>query len=400
MCAGDAFASPPSTVTVSAMIAMTALVAGLCVFCAIICAALQRHSALIWMGIALAIGVLESLALKDGDITRVDLWLMAATVPLSYLCVGESVRAAFGLAPSGLRFFTVCGAMVLLTLVLLQSPLPAVLQFLPSQLAGAAAMARTVVVVQKARRRGDLIDLGLLVTLGLVTTIYLARIPFFPVLVGMEPAFGSISRQNLQDILIVTFAVLVPAVVFLTVARAVANSLQLYRMKAEHDFLTNLPNRRAFEALANCETRGSGTLVVCDIDRFKRINDRFGHAAGDAVIQAVASLLDGEGFAARIGGEEFAIWLPRSNVEETRRHAERLRRELTTLRLVELADDYAITASFGIVACPSDMALAKALRAADDALYLAKNSGRNCVCIYGECAPQQARQSRRQRAAA
>ncbi len=386
--------------TVSAILAMTALVGGLCVFCAIICVALQRPAAIVWMGAALAIGVVESLALKDGTITRVDLWLTAATVPMSYVCVGESVRAAYGRKRSTMLYFVVCTATILSSLALLQSATPPVLQFLPAQLVGAAAMARAVLTVSRTGRRSDLIDMSLLGALVLVTAIYILRIPVFPVLVGMEVPFAAIDRQGLQDLLVIVFAVLVPAVVFLTVARVVATSLQLYRMRAELDFLTNLPNRRAFEAIADRPKRGSGALVVCDIDKFKHINDRYGHAAGDAVIRAVASLLYAEGVPARIGGEEFAIWLPLTDVEDARLHAERLRRELMTLRLVELADDQQITASFGVAACTRRMSLGEAMRAADQALYLAKNSGRNRVCVHVETTEERRHIPYRERVAA
>ncbi|MGB3797006.1 MAG: GGDEF domain-containing protein [Alteraurantiacibacter sp.] len=362
--------------------------------------ALQSHAALIWMGVALAIGMIETVALKDGYITLLDLWLTAATVPLSYVCVGESIRQAYGFRRSRLPFFLGCFAAILCSLVLLSFSLPPVLQFLPAQITGAVAMLRAARVVRKAGSRRDPIDIGLLLTLAIVSAIYIARIPVFPVLVGMEVPFSAISRQGLQDILIVSFSILVPAVVFLMVARVVASSLQLYRMRAELDFLTNLPNRRAFESMASQPARGSGALVVCDIDKFKRINDRYGHAAGDAVICAVASLLYSRGRPARIGGEEFAIWLPDADAADARRHAEQLRREMMTLRLVELADDQQITASFGIAVCGPLVPLVEAMRAADEALYLAKNAGRNCVCVYGEQPEQREPGSYRERAAA
>ncbi|MWV28872.1 sensor domain-containing diguanylate cyclase [Aurantiacibacter rhizosphaerae] len=392
--------------TVSAIFAMTALVAGLCVFCAVICASLQRHAALIWMGVALLFGIIESLALKDNSITQLDLWVTTATVVLSYVCVGESVRIAYGQRRSSRTFFAICGAAILTSLALLQLPVPHVLQFLPSQLAGAAAMMRAVIAVQRAGRRGDQIDTALICALTLVSAIYILRIPVFPVLVGRDVPFADFSRQDLQDILVFLFAILVPAVVLLTITRLVTDSLHLYRMRAEHDFLTNLPNRRAFETMANQPDRGSGSLVICDIDNFKRINDQYGHAAGDAVIRAVASLLDCMGQPARIGGEEFAIWLPGADVEMARRHAEQLRRELMTLRLVELTDDHVITASFGIAAYGRFTPLRVALQTADMALYLAKNSGRNRVCVDGdpsagrEAARQAERERERARAAA
>lgn len=386
--------------TISAIIAMTALVAGLCVVCAIAFMALHRNSAVAWMGIALAIGVLESLALKDGDITRLDLWLTAAAVPVSYICVGESVRSAYGRARSNWRFLVTAGVMVLASFALLQAPLPPVLQFLPSQLAGAAAIARTIAVVRQDGRQGDFIDLPLAGSFITILAIYIARIPVFPVLVGMESPVSAVPRQTLQDMLIVAFAILVPAVVFLTLARVIANALQTYRLRAEHDFLTSLPNRRAFESVAGHRTRGNGSLIVCDIDHFKRINDSFGHSAGDAVIRAVASLLEGRGMPARIGGEEFAIWMPRTDVEEARHHAEALRRELMSLKVVELADDYRITASFGVAPCGRDIPLSQAMIVADQALYEAKNAGRNRVCAGIVPPAEPKREPLRERAAA
>ncbi|WP_162925133.1 sensor domain-containing diguanylate cyclase [Aurantiacibacter odishensis] len=379
---------------------MTALVAGLCVVCALAFAALHRNSAVAWMAIALAIGVLESLALKDGNISRLDLWLTAATVPMSYVCVGESIRSAYGRARSSWRCFAISGAAVLASLLFLLAPLPPVLQFLPAQLVGAAALARAVAVVRQDGRKGDFIDVGLAVTLSLVTAIYIVRVPVFPVLVGLGSPFAAIPRQSLQDMLIIAFAVLVPAVVFLTLARVILNALQTYRLRAEHDFLTSLPNRRAFESVAGHRTRGTGSLVVCDIDNFKRINDGFGHSAGDAVIRAVASLLEGRGMAARIGGEEFAIWMPRTSVEDARQHAEKLRGELMSLKVIELADDYRITASFGVAPCGRDIPLSQAMIAADRALYMAKNSGRNRVCIGTASRPEPKREPLRERAAA
>lgn len=383
--------------TISAIIMMTLLVMGLCLMCAVISLALRRHTALLWMGAALGIGVIESLALKDGTITRLDLVLTCVTIPLSYVCVGESVRKAFGEARSPNGYFALVLGLPGLSVVLLQLPLAPLIQLLPSQVAGLWALLRAIATLRHNRRRGDRIDTALLVIMVCVALVYVVRIPFMPILVSLDAPFMIISRQALQDTLIVVFGVLVPCVVVLTVARVVANAVDFHRMRAELDLVSALPNRRAFENAMSRATRGPGHLIVCDIDKFKLVNDRFGHAAGDAVIRAVAELLEGRGMAARIGGEEFAVWLPDCDLADARLHAEELRREMASLRLVEIVGDHPITASFGIASAGPDSPLRDIFAAADRALYKAKDAGRNRVMVFEEKSLPADRRRRRDR---
>src|SRR6202035_5816406 len=159
---------------------------------------------------------------------------------------------------------------------------------------------------------------------------------------------------------------------------------------ARADPLTMLSNRRGFRELLDLELerarRGESqmTVVVGDLDHFKEVNDRSGHHVGDAALQRVARVLDGgkrqlDGVA-RVGGEEFALILPDTDDHGAFVLAERLRCEL---RDEFLADAVPVTISFGVANYPQHGETAAALlRAADEALYAAKGSGRNRTVLH------------------
>ncbi|HET8836037.1 MAG TPA: GGDEF domain-containing protein [Gemmatimonadales bacterium] len=156
---------------------------------------------------------------------------------------------------------------------------------------------------------------------------------------------------------------------------------------AVSDRLTGLANRRKFdELIAQAEPRGprAGALVYTDLDRFKLLNDTLGHPAGDAALvhfaHIIQSQIRGGDLAARIGGEEFAVWLPKADLETGARIAERIRIRLGTTPWDWNGRTWPLSASFGVAACPETGATLKLLPAqADAALYVAKNSGRNRV---------------------
>ena len=162
---------------------------------------------------------------------------------------------------------------------------------------------------------------------------------------------------------------------------------------AHRDVLTGLPNRRRFEQALQRESARfarSGrpfSLIIFDLDRFKRINDERGHAAGDVVLRSVGDLLQREvrevDTAARIGGEEFAIIVTETRNDGAVRFAQRLRDNL--------ASEGMVTASFGVAEFPrnagSSQSDLKALyRAADASMYRAKRKGGNDVCCADELA--------------
>jgi diguanylate cyclase (GGDEF)-like protein len=156
---------------------------------------------------------------------------------------------------------------------------------------------------------------------------------------------------------------------------------------ATSDRLTGLANRRKFDELvAQAEPRGArqGALIYADLDRFKLLNDTLGHPAGDAALIHFARIIQGQirggDVAARIGGEEFAIWLPKSDLDVGVRIAERIRIKLGTTPWGWHGRSWPLSASFGVAACPETGQTLKTLPPqADAALYVAKNSGRNRV---------------------
>jgi diguanylate cyclase (GGDEF)-like protein len=154
---------------------------------------------------------------------------------------------------------------------------------------------------------------------------------------------------------------------------------------ARTDTLTGMPNRRAFDERLGLEIdRAARTgdplaLLLGDIDRFKALNDRFGHAEGDAALASLGRILMSECRAidtpARIGGEEFAVLLPSTDAAAALTTANRLRRAIS--RIHDGAGQ-PLTISFGVAEHPGDGATAGDLmRAADNALYAAKEAGRD-----------------------
>ena len=161
---------------------------------------------------------------------------------------------------------------------------------------------------------------------------------------------------------------------------------------SETDALTNTLNRRGFLKLAEREfertqrTAQSLTIVMIDIDHFKAVNDTYGHAAGDMVLAMVAdccrkSIRDID-ILSRFGGEEFILLLTNAPLEESERIVARLHRAIADARVSTIKGDVAVTASFGLASVePSIVDLETAIRLADEALYEAKDSGRNCIKV-------------------
>ena len=178
---------------------------------------------------------------------------------------------------------------------------------------------------------------------------------------------------------------LVAAIVIMTMRVRVELLISRLYDAARTDPLTRLCNRRGFRELLDLELerarRGETemTVLVGDLDRFKEVNDRSGHQVGDAALQRVARLLNENkrqiDSAARVGGEEFALILPDSDKDGAFVLAERLR---CALRDEFAEDTVPITISFGLATYPiHGETAASLLRAADEALYAAKDSGRN-----------------------
>jgi diguanylate cyclase (GGDEF)-like protein len=163
----------------------------------------------------------------------------------------------------------------------------------------------------------------------------------------------------------------------------------LVRRQAQTDELTDLANRRRFMSALEQEIARTArfdtplSLVLFDLDRFKRVNDRCGHQVGDLVLRstadAVRARIRGTDLAARIGGEEFAILLPGSDAAGAVTFAENLRSAIRREVSVE-GVRWPTTASFGVAELRKGMSSETLVGAADRALYKAKAGGRNRVC--------------------
>ena len=181
---------------------------------------------------------------------------------------------------------------------------------------------------------------------------------------------------------------------------ALQSSLEEARRTADIDHLTGLPNRRAFEHVLEKElaaaTEAGEPLCIafCDIDHFKKINDTHGHDAGDRVLKVVAqtlSKISGQKcHVARHGGEEFVVLLRDKTLDEAWKVLDGARETMAERRLVNRATDVPfgkVTFSGGIADVFAHASPSEALKAADRALYVAKDKGRNVIVRAGEEAP-------------
>ncbi|MDQ1196779.1 diguanylate cyclase [Agrobacterium sp. SORGH_AS 787] len=168
----------------------------------------------------------------------------------------------------------------------------------------------------------------------------------------------------------------------------VENLTKQLKHQAMTDFLTGLGNRRALmEQMPIIRAKAARpeeavSLILFDLDHFKRINDEYGHDAGDSVLMAIGEAVKDHlrpyDYAARMGGEEFCIVLPGADLAAAETVAERLRRAVEG-RVVEPLPEGRITCSFGVAQARPNERLQELLLRADAALYTAKDQGRNVV---------------------
>jgi len=176
---------------------------------------------------------------------------------------------------------------------------------------------------------------------------------------------------------------------------ALKKSNELLTELSNTDPLTGLSNRRHFkEALAREFQRSvrkneAFSLVMADLDHFKKINDTFGHQEGDMVLTSVAAfirdLVRSYDVAARYGGEEFAVILPDTGTTQARQFAERLRKGIEEITFPGRLQSLTVTISIGVATFPSPQVdcVDTLVRSADEALYRAKRNGRNRLESHG-----------------
>lgn len=208
-----------------------------------------------------------------------------------------------------------------------------------------------------------------------------------PAIVGGE-VIGSVLVQSPKPVEDERSAELQASVAVAGPVIANLRNLAIAELRAATDVLTGLPNHRAIQATLNRMVAQAGRsktplcAILFDLDHFKKVNDIHGHAKGDEVLaavgQAVAATVRESDFVGRYGGEEFTALLPDTARDGGVLVAEKLRRAVESVEVPGLSQR--LSASFGVAVLPDDAVTGEALlRAADRALYAAKNAGRNRV---------------------
>ena len=229
----------------------------------------------------------------------------------------------------------------------------------------------------------------------------MARGPFLKDLNDVVSQYESESQDKIQGLrdaqnvvlAIIIFTILVEALfVFRPMVSKISDFARKLQFEANYDHLSGIYNRRAFYQISEKlfysfqrYKQSPCSVILLDIDRFKPINDTYGHDAGDKVIQHIAELLAGtvrkSDVLARFGGEEFVIFLPETQLHNAVIAAEKIRSIIEQSKIEFQDQEITYTISAGVSECRlNDHNLDNAIKRADNKLYIAKHSGRNKVC--------------------
>lgn len=346
-----------------------------------------------WFGLAYGFGIFYLLfeaslpILEDARVAALlGYGCFAAT--LVFLNVGLARR--YDVVPPRTLLAAAFGIALLVGAVTQEMPRDSVFRMFLYQAPYCLLQAVGVSIVMRARSR-RMIDNMLAVFLAIGSLHYFAK-PF------LAMSFGGtgISAQQYLGTNYAMFsqalgAVTAIATALLLIFMLAADILRQVTAKSETDALSGLLNRRGFEErLAHAaHQRGANglpvSLVIADLDHFKQVNDSFGHAVGDRLIVRFAETLRQSASEhhrlGRIGGEEFAIVLPGSNLAAGRLFAESVRAAYAAIDGEGLPPDTRFTASFGVAEMAPGEIPASLVARADAALYEAKRAGRDCVRV-------------------
>ncbi|WP_299309981.1 GGDEF domain-containing protein [uncultured Croceicoccus sp.] len=356
------------------------LLSALAAICIAIHFALKAGSALAWLAATLACVGMETLVLRYGAQSDLGIAAMSLLVPLAYLCAGNAIRQSLKLEIANGRQLRIFAGLIGLSLLMIPAGAPIFYQCIPFQLAGVYIFYEAIRIQMRQRDR-SLIDNALLL-LCICSMIGVAiRAPMFPLLLGEPTPIQVMNVGIFESIFIDALSLLTASLAILLVAKIVANVIALHKHQAEHDDLTGLLNRRMFDEVAKQVEGRTGSVIMCDIDRFKGVNDAYGHQVGDDVIRTFASIFTRYGeYAGRLGGEEFALLLVDTPQEEAALIAEAIRVKFHQFRHPAIGEQAAFSASFGVASFGAGKNVTTAFQQADQALYCAKKKGRNQVC--------------------
>ncbi|WP_379065349.1 diguanylate cyclase [Mesorhizobium sp. UC22_110] len=258
-----------------------------------------------------------------------------------------------------------------------------------------------IIAVMRLRQssRRSVIDRMIVLMAGLRAADFFIRPLLVALLSGVDagrPPYLHSPYWLTTSLSVMVFSLLIALTLLTAVALDTINELQA---ESETDALSKLLNRRGFEQKAASVLQRSArngapvTLVLADLDHFKSVNDRFGHAVGDQVIVEFAARLQAAGSRAvvgRIGGEEFAVLMPSTDLVAGRLFAETVRGAFCSETVEGVPQGVKLTASFGVAGRFGGEELAPLMLRADEALYKAKQNGRDSVRISFQRQPMAA----------
>lgn len=289
----------------------------------------------------------------------------------------------YGLKTSRGLLAAIFAAFVTLDYFIYELPRGTLLHALPYQIPFAVALGMSAWAASRVQTK-SFVDRSLVVLLSVTSVHFLVK-AFAAVLAGsgatakdyLASQFALLS-QSMGAVLIVAVGLMLLCVLVLEI---VADE----KVNAEIDALSGLLNRRGFDNRVDALVAGQGphSIVLCDLDRFKSVNDTYGHQGGDAAIRAFGEMLKAaapkDALVARIGGEEFVLLLPHTGRQAALLFAQALRATRSVSPIPGLPPAVRVTSSFGVAEIGEKEPLRFAMRRADDALYAAKNAGRDCV---------------------
>lgn len=205
---------------------------------------------------------------------------------------------------------------------------------------------------------------------------------------GVEAFAASPFWQLLQ----LSLGVFAAALALTVLAATLTDVMDELRIERDKDSLTGVLNRRGFEErcsrLLGRRKNDRWSLILCDLDRFKQINDTYGHSAGDTVLRTFGAILQENvrsgDLVGRIGGEEFALLLPATDMGDAISLATRLRKSISQTKFAFLPQSRSITASFGIAEWWQSESFSDVFEVADRRLYKAKSVARNHIVASDE----------------
>ncbi|MBW0145385.1 GGDEF domain-containing protein [Sphingomicrobium clamense] len=360
--------------TVSVLSFQLGVFAFLALICAGLYAAMRSESSLAWLVGALLFTSTLTVLLDLLPTSRMEVAVAIVAMPAAIFCIGEAVRLVLD-APRHKRFWKLVAGAAGFAMLMLYAGAPYLYIAILLKVTLAVALLEIVFLLIRQRPH-HFLDWPLMAVLVAAAMLFVARVPLWLAEFSPETPYAEFLLAPFETTMLLSSGLLMAAVVVLLMFRGLSQMVIDLRFSTSRDVATGLLNREAFREQVALNRAAVGSVVFCDIDNFKQVNDSHGHSVGDHAIASFAKILSRNvPIAGRMGGDEFALYLPGETADEAFVQIERIRNRFASSRL--RGADLRFTASFGIATYRRGECLARALQQADAALYEAKKKGRN-----------------------